>query len=481
MRAGRWPGLLLVALGARCTAQTLPTEDDNGVCAKVESEQSNTWQQGHQVGWNFDIHIRFPLAEMEADEMLEKVIRIEWENDLTIQHLEPQGAVTFVGGGRRYVLVKPQPQYVGHDYFSVKGIRKGGAPEDLLEPTITCSGGEDVPPPSSARVGRDGLTAQTARRSRQSRSTSAAPLPSANCNDDATYAFEDGVRPDGARITWHCADWVGYLCAPGGFGVVSAEDIAALLEACPFSCADGRCHNASAPVRLLPLTGARFEEVRTGVECASDNVARGLYGGASATGGLQECANACAVQQGCSFFIYGVGSQAGKCWQETTADATCVEGWEEAEYNFYALLPPLPPAPPPPGVPSPVGSPLRTPLLPPSPSPPPPPWAGTSVRAPPGPPAGLPPWAAGVDRTSLPSDDGGGDLRITPAALVAVAVGPLLGAFAIGAVVFLAYRRMSPGRRRVRLEEHEIPNTSMELVPAGGPVVPSPLLGMSQG
>ena len=126
----------------------LPTEDNNGVCAKVEAEQSNTWQQGHQVGWNFDIHIRFPLAEMEADEMLEKVIRIEWENDLTIQHLEPQGAVTFVGGGRRYVLVKPQPQYVGHDYFSVKGIRKGGAPEDLLEPTITCSGGEDVPPPS---------------------------------------------------------------------------------------------------------------------------------------------------------------------------------------------------------------------------------------------------------------------------------------------------------------------------------------------
>ena len=54
------------------------------------------------------------------------------------------------------------------------------------------------------------------------------------------------------------------------------------------------------------------EEVRTGVECASDNVARGLYGGASATGGLQECANACAVQPGCSFFIYGVGSQAGR-------------------------------------------------------------------------------------------------------------------------------------------------------------------------
>ena len=34
------------------------------------------------------------------------------------------------------------------DYFSVKGIRRGGPPEDLLEPTITCSGDVDVPPPS---------------------------------------------------------------------------------------------------------------------------------------------------------------------------------------------------------------------------------------------------------------------------------------------------------------------------------------------
>jgi hypothetical protein len=85
---------------------------------------------------------------MESEDMLEKTVRIEWEDDLTIQHLEPQGAVSFVGGGHRYVLVKPQAQYVGHDYFSVKGIRRAGPPEDLLEPTITCTGDVNVPPPS---------------------------------------------------------------------------------------------------------------------------------------------------------------------------------------------------------------------------------------------------------------------------------------------------------------------------------------------
>ena len=141
--------LLVLTLAACCTAELLPSfEVDDGVCAKIEAEQSTTWQEGHEVGWNFDIHVRFPLTEMEAEDMLEKTIRVEWENDLTIQHLEPQGAVSFVGGGHRYVLVKPQLQYVGHDYFSIKGIRRGGPPEDLLEPTITCSGDVDAPPPS---------------------------------------------------------------------------------------------------------------------------------------------------------------------------------------------------------------------------------------------------------------------------------------------------------------------------------------------
>ena len=140
---------LALTLAVCCTAELLPNfDDDDGVCAKIEAEQSTTWQEGHSVGWHFDIHIRFPLAEMEAEDMLEKTIRIEWENDLTIEHLEPQGAVTFVGGGHRFVLVKPQAQYVGHDYFSVKGIRRGGPAEDLLEPTITCTGDVDVPPPS---------------------------------------------------------------------------------------------------------------------------------------------------------------------------------------------------------------------------------------------------------------------------------------------------------------------------------------------
>ena len=175
----------------------------------------------------------------------------------------------------------------------------------------------------------------------------AAALP---CSDNATYSFL-GARGDSQPVTWHCADWTGYLCSPGGFGVELAADITELLEACPASCADGRCHNASVPARLLPLSGARFDVVREGEECGSDNLARGLFGSSSATGGLQECANECFVSEGCEFFIYGVGSQAGLCFQETTSDVGCAEGWEAGDYNFYKLVPPLPPSPlPTPGV-----------------------------------------------------------------------------------------------------------------------------------
>lgn len=38
--------------------------------------------------------------------------------------------------------------YIDHEYFSITGFREGPGRDDILMPTITCSGGSDVPPPS---------------------------------------------------------------------------------------------------------------------------------------------------------------------------------------------------------------------------------------------------------------------------------------------------------------------------------------------
>ena len=309
------------------------------------------------------------------------------------------------------------------------------------------------------------------------------------CADDASYRFPGGVRSDGSSVTWRCADWTGYACAPGGYGVTSEAQIAALLEACPASCADGRCHNASLPARLLPPTGAAFEVVREGHECGSANLARGLFGedgASSATGGLQECANACFVEAGCAFFVYGVGGEAGRCWQETTADATCAEGWVEAEYNFYRLIEPSPPAPPPADSSAAYSS---SPPAPPVPSPP----LGSPIA-----PAGdgtdssdatkQPSTATGnvaVDGLRLdgsaagettadgttptpiatgvraPGDDN--SVRLSIAGLLAVAIVPLLVGLSIVAAAMLAYRRLSPSRRHGRLDE-EFATTTTEMM-----------------
>ena len=124
---------------------------DNGgdsACARVEMEQSNIWQADHGIGWQFDIHVQFPLADTDPEDLFDETVRIEWEHDLTIESIEPQGAVTADDGGKNYVVIKAHPQYTGHDTFQVQGFRRGGATDDLLTPTFTCSGGVNVPPPS---------------------------------------------------------------------------------------------------------------------------------------------------------------------------------------------------------------------------------------------------------------------------------------------------------------------------------------------
>ena len=270
--------------------------------------------------------------------------------------------------------------------------------------------------------------------------------PRDGCSDDPQYSFAGGERSDGAPATWRCNDWTGYNCAAGGFGVKTAAEIGALLEACPSACADGRCHNATAPSRILPVNGARFELSQEGKECGSPNLDRGLYGGASATGGLQECANACYAADGCSFFLYGLGSKAGRCYQETTSDESCPEGWEAADFNFYALRDLAPPSPPRPPM-RPLGS--RRPRQPSS-----PPRGATATTA-----------AAVVSEESGGIQGGGGGGG--GFGLMLLAVLAVIGAFA-------AYRRWARPRGQRRLVDESIANVPLSSLAGGAQAVAPP-------
>ena len=53
---------------------------------------------------------------------------------------------------------------------------------------------------------------------------------------------------------------------------------------------------------------------------------------------LSECANACRNTENCHFFIYGKGwLKKGWCYWEKTSEASCPEGWENDNYDFYKL------------------------------------------------------------------------------------------------------------------------------------------------
>ena len=92
-----------------------------------------------------------------------------------------------------------------------------------------------------------------------------------------------------------------------------------------------------------------YRLVKTNAECASGDLKLGEF----AT--VAECAAACR-QSACRFFIYGhdyAPTKRGHCWHEFAYDASCPEGWEEDEYDFYELVwtPPAPPPAAPPGLP----------------------------------------------------------------------------------------------------------------------------------
>lgn len=111
-----------------------------------------------------------------------------------------------------------------------------------------------------------------------------------------------------------------------------------------------------------------FERIRTGAEC-DDGAGIKLWDvpdGEDDTRQLEACAHLCELKSGCKYFIYGVGSKRGQCWQEETKDGCETAKWEPDDYDFYTLLdyspPPLPPF-----------APGLAPLPPPPASPPPPP------------------------------------------------------------------------------------------------------------
>ena len=52
---------------------------------------------------------------------------------------------------------------------------------------------------------------------------------------------------------------------------------------------------------------------------------------------LDDCANACRINDQCSFFVYGTNSKEGRCYWEKTTSASCPQGWQNDNFDFYAL------------------------------------------------------------------------------------------------------------------------------------------------
>jgi hypothetical protein len=148
MRVPRVHELLLVLSVAPCPCDGYTWTAQTTQCARMSGDQSNIWpDSANGFRSNFDLHVMFPLSN--DPDFMEKTVRVEFSRPLTIERVEPQGAVIATSGGPNFVEVEVSPAYVGHEYFSIQGFREGGGThEDMLSPTITCSGGSDVPPPA---------------------------------------------------------------------------------------------------------------------------------------------------------------------------------------------------------------------------------------------------------------------------------------------------------------------------------------------
>ena len=79
-----------------------------------------------------------------------------------------------------------------------------------------------------------------------------------------------------------------------------------------------------------------FELKVAGKECRSPDRS---FNVATTNMTLQTCANSCANDPQCRFFIYGTGYKTGRCFAEYTASSDCPEGWEDDDYDFYAICP----------------------------------------------------------------------------------------------------------------------------------------------
>merc|ERR1712072_635827 len=71
--------------------------------------------------------------------------------------------------------------------------------------------------------------------------------------------------------------------------------------------------------------------VKKGYEC---NSKEHDYGEVAS---VKACADKCKATKGCNFFVFGTGDKAGKCDWEKTTSASCPEGWQKDEYDFYKM------------------------------------------------------------------------------------------------------------------------------------------------
>ena len=96
--AARWQARLLLVLAqiSCCTADYTWT-DHSAQCGRVEGDQSNM-RPDHLDGlkWLYMLHVSFPLTE--GAEFMGTTVKLQWPHALTIETVEPQGAVRAVAG-----------------------------------------------------------------------------------------------------------------------------------------------------------------------------------------------------------------------------------------------------------------------------------------------------------------------------------------------------------------------------------------------
>lgn len=90
--------------------------------------------------------------------------------------------------------------------------------------------------------------------------------------------------------------------------------------------------NATSTDQVISERATKYFRERSGVECRSSDRNMG------SKGSVRDCAHAVQASGG-SYFIYGTGSKRGNCYLELTSTATCPQGWENDQYDFYSLQP----------------------------------------------------------------------------------------------------------------------------------------------